>query len=118
LEFKRDFDFRPTRECPPLKNRGFANIANAQVQHDGKPLIASSDHSRTCPLSEVREASKPMIAAVLAHALPRAVSERESNFSGLSPLWGSGILSPTGRGDLCTNPGRQRGAEVFRRRNT
>ena len=35
LEFKRDFDFRPARVHRDRKNRGFANIAGAQVQHDG-----------------------------------------------------------------------------------
>jgi hypothetical protein len=35
LEFKRDFDLRRAQTVPILKNRGFANIANAQVQHDG-----------------------------------------------------------------------------------
>jgi hypothetical protein len=35
LEFKRDFDFRPARSRRDRKNRGFANIAGAQVQHDG-----------------------------------------------------------------------------------
>jgi hypothetical protein len=36
LELKRDFDFRPAQERLALKNRGFANIARQQVQHDGR----------------------------------------------------------------------------------
>jgi hypothetical protein len=35
LEFKRDFDFQRVRAAPAPKNRGFANIARAQVQQDG-----------------------------------------------------------------------------------
>jgi hypothetical protein len=35
LEFNRDFDFQRVRVAPARQNRGFANIARAQVQHDG-----------------------------------------------------------------------------------
>ncbi|MBB5045518.1 hypothetical protein HNR60_000247 [Rhodopseudomonas rhenobacensis] len=38
LKFKRDFDFKPIRVNRLRKNRGFANIARAQVQHDAAGL--------------------------------------------------------------------------------
>jgi len=42
LEFKRDFDFLTgTWEHRGPKNRGFANIAGAHVQHDGNVSCAS-----------------------------------------------------------------------------
>lgn len=34
MEFKRDFDFGAAPVKPARQNRGFANMARAQVQHD------------------------------------------------------------------------------------
>jgi len=67
LEFKRDFDFRSARTRRGRENRGFANIAGAQVQHDGtrrdRRIIALPTDGKAC-----RGAwpELPMIAATIA----------------------------------------------------
>jgi hypothetical protein len=90
LEFKRDFDFQQAPAVPVLKNRGFANIANAQVQHDGNVIAR-------------------LIAARSAHHLGAALRAMAAP---------AGMASPTSRASIeeIVPPNGLVGARIFFRR--
>jgi hypothetical protein len=72
LEFKRDFDFRRAQTVPVLKNRGFANIANAQVQHDGRVSALLQKHFADAPAQQSVDRACPRSAGLPTDRIIRA----------------------------------------------